>query len=65
MEDFSLDDILRRGKGKPKSSKKRQKKGKEPTLGQEILETIDLYDGLMRQRYRPYPLKRKGNWKYL
>ena len=53
MEDFSLDDILRRGKGKPKSSKKRQKKGKEPTLGQEISEAIEIYDESMRQLHRP------------
>ncbi|MDY6911032.1 MAG: hypothetical protein SVM79_01535 [Chloroflexota bacterium] len=60
MEDFSLDDILKKGKGKPKSSKKKAGKGKEPTLGQSILEGIESYDEAMRDMHRPLTSKEKA-----
>ena len=60
MEDFSLDDILKKGKGKSKPSKKKQGKGKEPTLGQSILEGIESYDEAMRDMHRPLTNKEKA-----
>jgi len=52
LGDFTLDDILKAGKGKSKSPKKR-KKEKPSTVGQEILGAIEAYDTAMREAHRP------------
>lgn len=52
LGDFTLDDILKAGKNKSKSSKKR-KKAKPSTVGQEILGAIEAYDAAMREAHRP------------
>lgn len=49
MQDFSLDDILKRGKGR---SKKRRKKSQEPTIGQQVVTAIEVRDEVMRQLHR-------------
>jgi hypothetical protein len=49
MQDFSLDDVLKRGKGR---SKKRRKQSQELTIGQQIVTAIEVHDEVMRQLHR-------------
>ena len=51
MEDFSIDDIIRKGSGKSKPLN-RGKKGGEPTPGQEILAVMETFDESMREHHR-------------
>lgn len=51
MEDFSIDDIIRKSSGKSKPSNK-GKKGEEPTPGREILAVLEAFDESMRERHR-------------
>ncbi|MFA4836294.1 MAG: hypothetical protein WC749_09530 [Dehalococcoidia bacterium] len=53
MEDFSLDDIIKKGKDASKSPKKKHKKGKENTMGDEILAALESYGEAMRDLHRP------------
>ena len=61
MDDFNIDDILRKGSPKSGPKKARRNKKQEPTMGHQLVEVIEDLDKNMRELHRPMTGEEKRN----